>query len=115
MNARDKTLLHDMLDAARNAVTFAAGRSRSDLDSDTMFAYAAVRAIEIVGEAASKVSLSTREELSSIPWHNIIGMRHRVVHDYLNIDNDIVWQVLIQNMPFLIEELEKTLGTSEQD
>jgi uncharacterized protein with HEPN domain len=99
-----------MLDAAQNAISFVGERTRNDLDADLMFAYAVVRAIEIVGEAASKIEDSTRDQLSSIPWHNIIGMRNRVIHDYVNVDNDIVWEVLTQNLPFLISELERILS-----
>lgn len=110
MNERDETRLRDMLDAARTAVSFVAGRTRQNLDSDLMFAYAAVRAIEIVGEAAAQVTQPTRDQWSSIPWHNIIGMRNRVIHDYLNVDNDIVWKVLTQNLPSLIAELERILN-----
>lgn len=115
MNERDETRLRDMLDAARNATFFASGRSRENLDADLMFAYAAVRAIEIVGEAASQVSQPTRAQLGSIPWNNIIGMRYRIVHDYLNVDNDIVWEVLTQNLPSLIVELERILSKSDTD
>ena len=110
MNERDETRLRDMLDAARTAVSFVAGRTWESLDSDLMFAYAAVRAIEIVGEAAARVTQPTRDQLSSIPWHNIIGMRNRVIHNYLNVDNDIVWEVLTQNLPSLIAELERILN-----
>ncbi|HLV37565.1 MAG TPA: HepT-like ribonuclease domain-containing protein [Spirillospora sp.] len=99
----------------RAAVSFAAGRTRETLDADLMFAYAAVRAIEIVGEAAAHISQPTRDQLTSIPWHNIIGMRNRVVHDYLNVDNDIVWEVLTQNLPSLIAELERILSGNTTD
>ena len=96
-----------MLDAARTAVAFTVGRTRESLDSDLMFTFAAVRAIEIVGEAAAQVSQPAREQLNHIPWHNIIGMRNRIVHEYMNVDNDIVWEVLTRNLPFLIRQLEK--------
>ncbi len=104
-----------MLDAAKTAVSFTANRNRESLDTDLMFAFAVVRAIEIVGEAASQISQSSREEFQEIPWRNIIGMRNQIIHNYLNVDNDIVWEVLTQNLPELIAQLEQILGANNID
>lgn len=83
-------MLH-MLDAAREAISFSRGRTRTDLDSDKMLTFALVRAIEIVGEAASKVTAQTRSEFPEMPWQDIVGMRNRIVHAYFDIDLDRVW------------------------
>jgi uncharacterized protein with HEPN domain len=69
-----------MIRAAEIACDFVSGRSRRDLDTDQMLAFALVRAIEIVGEAASKVSPATRQATGDIPWPLIISMRNRLVH-----------------------------------
>lgn len=112
MNELDRNRLTDMLTAAKRARGFVAGATRESLEeNDELLGFAVVRAVEVVGEAASKVTPETRQELSEISWHNIIGMRNRVVHDYLNVDYDIVWAVVMQNLPDLIEQLEDVLRT----
>lgn len=114
MNERDETLLRDMLDAARDAVAFTTGRDRAMLDDDRMFSFALVRAIEIVGEAAGRVSLETRDALPQIPWRNIVGMRNKIIHDYRYVDHDIVWDVATLNLPQLIDELESILPLADE-
>lgn len=102
-----------MLDSAREAQSFVQGRTRHDLDTDRMVTLALVKCIEIIGEAASAVSATTTQRLSSIPWRNIIGMRNRLVHDYTRIDLDILWTVATLDLPALISELEKSISDSE--
>lgn len=82
MRKDDTVRLRHMLDAAREAVAFAAGRKRADLDHDRMLVLALVKDIEIIGEAAYQISQQTREQFPNIPWEDIIGMRHRLVHAY---------------------------------
>lgn len=116
MNERDKILLKDMLDAANRTQAFIAEKSRDDLEkNNTLLGFAVVRAIEIVGEAASKITLETRQAHDEIAWRNIIGMRNRIVHDYNNVDYDIVWQVVTKNLPSLIPQLEKLLAAEDDD
>jgi uncharacterized protein with HEPN domain len=74
-----------------------------------LLGFALVRAVELVGEAASKVTPETRQAHPDIPWRNIIGMRNRIVHDYLNVDYDIVWTVVTDNLPPLIKQLDAIL------
>ena len=113
MNKHDRTRLLDMLDAARKAQAFAAGRSREDLDSDEMFAFALTRALEIIGEAAARVSQETRADLPQIPWRSIIGMRNKLIHDYLSVDHNIVWDTATIRVPQLTIELKKALSLHE--
>ncbi len=98
-----------MLDASQKAIEFSRGRSRADLDDDDMLAYSLARAVEIVGEATSRVSRETQEELYSIPWADIIGMRHRIVHDYYSINLDVLWETAVADIPELIALLETTV------
>jgi len=109
MNKHDRTRLLDMLDAARKAQAFAAGRSREDLDSDEMFAFALTRALEIIGQAAARVSQETRADLPQIPWRSIIGMRNKLIHDYIAVDYDILWATVETELDTLISHLEKSL------
>jgi uncharacterized protein with HEPN domain len=79
-----------MIEAAEAACGFTSGRVRNDLDSDRMLAFALVRAIEIVGEAAGRVSAPTREAAADIPWGLIVSMRNRLIHAYFEIDHEVV-------------------------
>lgn len=104
-----------MLDAAREAIAFTEGRTRPDLDGDRILALALVKAIEIVGEAAATVGPRARDRHSNIPWEDIVGMRHRLVHAYFAIDMDRVWDTVIDDLPPLIEALESILGETGDD
>ena len=110
MNDRDETLLRDMLDEAYRVQKFVHGRTREDLNSDDLLSYAVVHAIQIIGEAASKVTAETRTQYATIPWRNIIGIRNRIVHDYGGIDLDIVWEVATRNLPDLIRVLQEVFS-----
>ena len=107
MHADELVRIHHMLEAARQAVGFAQGRSRSELVPNPMLALALVRCIEIIGEAATHVGERTRRQFSQIPWDNIVGMRNRIVHTYFDINLDIVWATVTNDLPPLIAELEK--------
>ena len=95
-----------MLDAARKGVSFAYGRTRNDLDDDDMLVFSLVKAIEIVGEAASRISATTQEDLPFIPWSDIVGMRNRLVHAYFDVNLDVLWRTAQDDLPTLIEQLE---------
>ena len=105
MFREDEVRLRHMLDAASEAVGFAQGRTRADLNKDSMLVLALIKDIEVVGEAAYQISTVTREELPDIPWDDIIGMRHRLVHAYFDINLDILWQTVQHDLPALISLL----------
>ena len=91
--------------AAREHQRAEIGRARRDLDTDQMLLFALVRAIEIVGEAASKVSAATRQSAVDVPWNLIVSMRNRVVHAYFDIDHEIVWKTATEELPELLPKL----------
>lgn len=66
-----------------------------------------VKDVEIIGEAATNVSKECREKHPQIPWRNLIGMRNRLIHAYFDINLDVVWQTVTEDLPSLIAELEK--------
>lgn len=70
-----------------------------------------VKDLEIVGEAASQVTESTRVELPNVPWARIVAMRNRLVHAYFSINLDVVWQTVQEDLPILIDRLEEALVT----
>jgi uncharacterized protein with HEPN domain len=99
-----------MLDAARKAVRISAGRSRQDLElEDDPLVDALVRLISVIGEAASKVGAGVRSELSGIPWLDVVGMRNRLIHDYFDINLDILWATVQDSLPPLVKSLESAL------
>ncbi len=102
----DDILLKDMADHARMAVKAVAGKARHHLDDDPVLAAALERFIEVIGEAASKVSGETKSKLPSIPWLEIIGMRNRLVHGYASVDHNILWDVVSSDLPVLLRILE---------
>ncbi len=106
MRKEDEVRLRHMLDAAREAVGFAQRRIRADLDNDRMLVLSLMKDVEIVGEAAYQVSHITRDQLTDIPWADVIGMRHRLVHAYFDLNLDILWQTVQHDLPALIAALE---------
>ena len=114
MRKDDEIRLRHMLDAAREAVSFTLGRTRSDLDTDRQLVLALVKDIEIVGEAGTRTTETTREQLPAIPWEEITGMRNRLVHAYFSINLDIVWQTVREDLPKLIALLEPLVPPEEE-
>lgn len=101
--------LHHMLAACREAMGYARGRSRIDLDHDSMLLRAVVKCIEIIGEASSRVRDETKTAIPRVPWAAIRAMRNRLIHSYFDINHDIVWKTLTTDLPSLERELSDAL------
>ena len=110
----DVVRLQHMVDAANEAQSFIAGKSKSDLLQDRKLALALVKSIEIVGEAANKVSRDLRAKSPEIPWVDIVAMRNRLIHGYFDINLDIVWQTVTAELPPIIAQLEELLSSSTE-
>ena len=110
MQNADIIRLRHMLDAAREAVSFVAGKSRQELDDNRILVLSTVKDIEILGEAASKVSEEGRDACPEIPWRDIVAMRNRLIHGYFDINLDIVWHTVTEELPPIIRQLEMILG-----
>ncbi|MEO6324283.1 MAG: HepT-like ribonuclease domain-containing protein [Thermoanaerobaculia bacterium] len=106
MQHDDGVYIQHMLETARRAVSKVEGFDRSAYDVDENLRLAVTHLVQVIGEAARTVSPATRERLSTIPWTAVIGMRHVIVHDYLGVDEDIVWQVVSHDLVPLIAVLE---------
>ena len=109
MRSDDLVLIRHMLDSSREAVSFASDSSRDSLETDRKLALALVRCIEIIGEAASRVSDETREAIPAIPWADIVGMRNRLVHAYFDVDLNVLWNTIKNDLPPLIKTLESAV------
>ena len=103
--------MRHMLDHAREAVEPCWSRTRAHLDSDRTFNLALVRLVEIVGEAACRVSAEGLRRVPGIPWTQVKGMRNRLIHGYDEVDFDILWDTIQMDLPPLIANLEAVLGS----
>lgn len=95
------------------ACQFAEGKTRDDIDTDDQLRLALDRAVEIVGEAAGKITDEFQAETPEIPWGAIKGLRLIVAHRYYEIDHDILWETVTDHLPPLIAQLESILATED--
>lgn len=112
MRSEDRIRFRHMMDAAESISAFITGRRREDLDTDRMLLFAVVRAIEVIGEAAGKVSEEARAEAPDIPWAAIVSMRNRLIHGYFDIDTEVVWKTVTEELPALLPRLRALAGNS---
>jgi len=102
----DKTRIHHIFDAILKLERFSQGRKREDLDSDDMLLFAMMKALELAGEAASRISPEFKSQHSEIPWKEIITIRNRLIHGYFDIDHDILWNIFTSDIPSFKSKLE---------
>ena len=105
--SRDDTYLVDILESSKMALTYVSGKSWNAFYEDTQCQDAVVRRIEIIGEAARRVSQETREKHPQIPWREMTSMRNLVIHEYDVVDINQVWDTVQNKIPPLIKELAK--------
>jgi uncharacterized protein with HEPN domain len=103
----DSVRIRHIPDAAREAIAFAKNRTRADLDIDRKLNLSLVRLLEIIGEAARGISQEFRDSYPALPWKTMIGMRDRLIHAYFDVNLDVVWQTVTEDLPTLIAQLEK--------
>ena len=110
MSQRDNQVyIGHMIDTANKAIDFVAGLSREGFDNNEQLRLAITHLLQIISEAARRVSLDFRNTHPEISWKAIVGMRSKVVHDYLNVDEDVVWDTVKNDLAPLVLELEKLL------
>lgn len=106
---RSLVRLRHMLDHAREVVAMIDGKSRTDLDKDRKLNLSLVRLLEIVGEAAARTPEDERSLHPAIPWTSIVSLRNRLIHGYDSVDFDILWNIVTNDLPPLIEKLEQII------
>ena len=106
MSPEDRVRLLHMIEAADEAMSFVAGHAPTGLEKDRKTLFAVIRCIEIIGEAAGKVSDETRNNAPDVPWNAIVGMRNRLVHAYFDVDVDLVWKTTSIELPALKARLQ---------
>jgi uncharacterized protein with HEPN domain len=107
---RDSLRLQHMLDHAREAVTLVQGKTPTDLSNTRLLQLGLVRLVEIIGEAAARVSADTHAKWDSIPWDDVVGMRNKLIHGYDQVDLNILWDTVSDDLPELILKLERVLS-----
>ena len=105
----DIFLLQDMIDAAEKINDYTEGFSFEEFCADSKTSDAVIRNFEIIGEAANRISESLKERNPHIEWHKIRGFRNRIVHDYIDIDYEIVWQIKETYLNELLTQLRKII------
>jgi uncharacterized protein with HEPN domain len=111
----DLLYLAHMLDTARKICDKVQGIDRDIYDGDENLRLALAHLVQVIGEAARRVSPQTCTAHPGIPWREIIGMRHKIVHDYMSLDEDILWQVVTKDLPPLIALLERIVPPEEAE
>jgi uncharacterized protein with HEPN domain len=109
MCENDIVRLRHIFDAAQEAVGFLRDRSRKDLDTDRQLNLSLIRLLEIIGEASRGTSTEFRTVHSDLPWKKMIGMRDRLIHGYFDVNLDVVWETVQDDLPALINQLKNIL------
>ena len=102
---RDRLRLQHMLDACDAVIQFMSGKAEEDLVTDKLLVSGVTRQIEIIGEAANMLTTELRSEHPEVPWKQIIGMRHKIIHEYFAVQTDTVWDVVKNDVPVLRGQL----------
>jgi uncharacterized protein with HEPN domain len=98
-----------MRDHARKALALTRGKTRAEFDADESLRLASCYLLQIVGEAAGRISRDTKAAHPEIPWKSVVGMRHRLVHGYFQIDDDVVWKTVTSELDPLLAAVERLL------
>jgi len=106
----DSIRLRHILDAASEAVSFIEGQYRKNLDTDRKLNLSLVRLLEIIGEAARGITNEFQRDHPELAWKSMVGMRDRLIHGYFDINLDILWETVRNDLPPLIDKIEKILS-----
>jgi uncharacterized protein with HEPN domain len=107
MATSDGLRIRHTIESHQRAQNLISGRSQGELKTDDGLGLALTKLVEIVGEAAKGVSKATRDKYPEIPWRQMAGTRDRIVHDYSDVDLDIVWNIVTERLPAISEALDR--------
>jgi uncharacterized protein with HEPN domain len=113
MKKDDTVYLGNILDLATKVRQRVDGVSRDAYDDDEDLRLALAHLVQMIGEAARRVSPAFQAQHPEIPWRDMVGMRHRIVHDYMDVDYDIVWDVATVDLAELVAKIRPLVPTEE--
>jgi len=109
----DRITLRQMLDHVEEAMTISQAKTRENIDSDRILFLALLKLVEIVGEAGTRVSETVQTAHPEIPWRQIIGTRHRLIHGYDSVDANILWDIVTNDFPALAAQISTLLADGQ--
>ncbi len=110
----DPDRMRHMLEASEKALRLAKGKKRTDFQQDELLQLALTRLVEMVGEAAARITQQTRDRHKKIPWPDIIGTRNRIVHDYYMVNLDVLWEIVTHDLRPLVSSLKRVLQSKRK-
>ncbi|MDN3505830.1 MAG: DUF86 domain-containing protein [Simkaniaceae bacterium] len=115
MENKDYVRLKHMLDSTKAILSFTKGRRRGSLDNDRLLLSGVLRELEIIGEAAGRISDKTKKEFPEVPWKELVGMRNRLIHAYFDVDHDIIWNTIRKYLPTFLKQLQEIIEIFEEE
>ena len=107
----DKIYLHHILHSITSILEYTQGMNDQDFYSNKLVVDAVIRNFEIIGEATKRVSLELRKTNPNVPWTKMAGLRDKLIHDYIKVNLQLVWDVVVDVLPDQKKEIEKILGS----
>jgi len=107
--------LEDIRSAASKAQAFVAGMTFETFVADEKTAFAVVRALEILGEAAKRIPQDIRDRNPDVPWRSMAGIRDKLIHDYISVNLKIVWKTVMEDLPGLVPQMDSILQVTSKE
>lgn len=109
----DKIRLQHIPDAIQNIENFSSNKTKEDFYNDLMYRFSVERQLEVIGEAANNISSSFQELYSEVPWKKIISFRNFLAHEYFGLDLELIWGIVVDNLPQLKKDIRNILKLSQ--
>ena len=115
MKKKDIVYIKHIRDAIELILDYTKEINKQNFNSKVMLQDAVIRRIQVIGEAVKNISPAFREKFSGIPWTKIAGMRDKITHGYFNVDIDIVWEVIVKDIPTLKNNILEIINKEESN
>ena len=109
-----KDYINDIYDAINKIQKFTKNMNFEEFTSDDKTIYAVIRCFEIIGEATKKLPKNVKNEYTNIPWHEMSGIRDKLIHEYFGANLEVVWKTIIEDLPELKQTIKKIVDDMNQ-